>query len=127
MDALMAALDHPLKPAVQALRAAIRAVSPEIGEEVKWNSPSFYTTDHFATVNVGRRTAARPKDHVMVILHRGAKPKPANTPALVIGDPDGLLEPLGKDRYAITFHSRGEVKAKATPLQGIIRQWIQRL
>ena len=49
VDAFMAALDHPLKPAVEALRTLIRAVSPTIGEEIKWNSRSLFMADHFAT------------------------------------------------------------------------------
>lgn len=123
----MAALDHPLKPVVESLRTLIRAVSPTIGEAIKWNSPSFYTTDHFATINIGRRTKARPTDHVLVILHRGAKAKPAGTAELVVDDPANLLEPLGTDRYAVAFHSAVEVKAKGKPFQNIIRQWIGQL
>lgn len=127
VEDLMASLDHQLKAAVEALRATIRAVSPRIDEEVKWNSPSFYTSDHFATINIGRKTKARPDDHIMVILHRGAKAMPATTPELAIKDPTSLLEPLGRDRYAISFRSLNEVRAKSPHLQAIIRQWIKHL
>ena len=51
IDALLLKLDHPLKPQLQALRRLILAVSPAVREELKWNSPSFKTTDHFATAN----------------------------------------------------------------------------
>lgn len=125
VDAYLAALKHPLKPAVQALRTTILAVSPSIGEEIKWNSPSFFIADHFATINLGRKTKARPADHLLLILHRGVKARPG--PGLEIDDPSRLLEPLGKDRYAVTFHSLAEVKARAVPLQGIIRQWIDQI
>lgn len=127
VDDLLAGLDHPLMPVVQALRVAIRSVSPTIGEEVKWNSPSFYTSSHFATIHLGRRTKARPEDHVMVILHRGARSRPSPHPEPALSDPDDLLERLGKDRYAVTFRSVAEVKARTPRLQAIVRQWIRSL
>ena len=49
---LIEALDHPGKPVIHALRLLILESAPEVGEEVKWNSPSFFTVDHFATMNL---------------------------------------------------------------------------
>jgi len=38
--ALIAALDHPLKAKIEALRSIVRAAEPKLGERVKWNAPS---------------------------------------------------------------------------------------
>ena len=40
----MERLAHPLKDVVGALRQIILAVDPEIGEEIKWNAPTFFYT-----------------------------------------------------------------------------------
>jgi len=41
VDEYMAALDHPFKAEVEALRAIIKGVNPNITEQVKWNAPSY--------------------------------------------------------------------------------------
>ena len=45
-------LEHPLKPEIETIRQIILGVSPTIREGIKWNSPSFRTTDYFATLNL---------------------------------------------------------------------------
>jgi hypothetical protein len=40
----MQQLDHPLADTVEALRQVILKTDKEIGEQVKWNSPSYYYT-----------------------------------------------------------------------------------
>src|SRR5262249_41248554 len=95
VDAFLRDLDHPLKKEIEAVRRIILGVSAEIREGIKWNAPSFRTTDYFATVNL------RAKDgeaRVWLILHTGAKKKEAATTGLKITDPAGLLEWLAKDR-----------------------------
>jgi len=44
VEAYIQALDHPLKDVVHALRQVIATADEEIGEQIKWNSPSFYYT-----------------------------------------------------------------------------------
>lgn len=44
VDAYMAKLDYPLKNVVQAVRELILSTDREIGEEVKWNAPTFFYT-----------------------------------------------------------------------------------
>ena len=120
-------LDHPLKPAIEVIRAMLLSASPEIGEEIKWNSPGFYAGDssrHFATVNINLRTA---RDSVLIIFHQGAKVKDKSQPGPAINDPGGLLEWLGKERCAAKFHDVKEVRAKKSALQDIVRQWIIQL
>src|SRR5262245_41223578 len=50
--AFLRELDHPLKQEVEAVRQIILGVSPEIREGIKWNAPSFRTTEYFATLNL---------------------------------------------------------------------------
>ncbi|AUX48223.1 uncharacterized protein SOCE26_097540 [Sorangium cellulosum] len=112
------ALDHPMKREIEAVRQIILGVSPEIHEEIKWNAPSFRTTDHFATFNL------RTKEHVRLILHRGVKVKDTATKGLEIADPAGLLEWLAKDRCLVTLGDGKDIEAKRAALEAVLRAWI---
>lgn len=46
VDDFMEKLDYPLKAEVQTLRAIIKAVSPDITEQIKWNTPSYSYKDY---------------------------------------------------------------------------------
>ncbi len=115
-------LDHPLKGAIEAVRTVILGVSPEIGEGIKWNAPSFRTTDYFATLNLRARDG---QERVWLILHTGAKVKASATKRLSIADPAGLMTWLAKDRCLVTFDDVKDVKVKRAALQTIIRSWIR--
>ncbi|MGK3961123.1 DUF1801 domain-containing protein [Sorangium sp. So ce118] len=117
--AFLRELDHPLKEAAVALRQIILGVSPAIREEIKWNAPSFRTTEHFATFNL------RAKDRVRLILHLGAKVKDTATKGLEIADPAGLLEWLAKDRCLVTFSDGEDVQAKRAALESVLRSWLR--
>jgi hypothetical protein len=114
-------LDHPLKKEIEAVRRLILGASTEIHEGIKWNSPSFRTTDYFATLNLrGVGNDAR----VWLILHTGAKAKGLTLQG-AIADPAGLLKWLAKDRALVTFADAKEVKAKQKSLKGVEREWIK--
>ena len=66
VDEYMAALDHPFKAEVEALRAIIKGVNPNITEQVKWNAPSYRYKDYIATFNL------RAQQHVHLIFHNPA-------------------------------------------------------
>ncbi len=117
VDDLLRKLDHPLKPALEAVRATILGASPKIGEGIQWNTPSFRTTEWFATINIR-------KDEVLVILHRGAKVKDNSSGGLAISDPSGLLEWLAKERAAVRFRDLAAVKSGKSAFTSIVRQWI---
>ncbi len=69
VEAFMAALDHPLKSEVQAVRQIIMGVDPGITEQVKWNAPSFsYGDDYLVTFHL------RPTDYVHLVFHHPATP-----------------------------------------------------
>jgi len=52
VDEFMHKLDHPLKPVLEAVRKTNLGAHPEIGEGIKWNAPSFYFKDYFATAGL---------------------------------------------------------------------------
>lgn len=116
VDQFMAGLEHPHKAAIEELRRIICGADPSIAEGVKWNAPSFRTTDYFATTHL------RTKDGIGVALHLGAKVR--ETPAFQLEDPRGLLKWLAKDRALVSFAGVEDVKAHAEALQAIVRQWI---
>ncbi|MDH5833310.1 DUF1801 domain-containing protein [Luteimonas kalidii] len=118
VDALMATLVHPHKPAIEALRAAILAVDPSIAEGVKWNAPSFRTHEYFATFHL------RAKQGIVLILHLGAKARALPADGLAIDDRDGLLRWLGPDRAQVTFADAADASRRTPSLQSLLRQWI---
>lgn len=114
--AYLAALDHPLKPVVEAVRAAVLAADPAVTEGVKWNAASFYRCGWFATVNV------RPKHGVLVVLHHGAKATAA-APRGTIRDPAGLLSWPAADRAVVAFAGADDFAGKRAAFTDLIRQW----
>ena len=114
--AFLDGLDHPLKPAVVALRKVVLAVDPAIREAIKWNAPSFLATEHFATMNL------RAQDSLLLVLHLGAKKR--THPKLAIEDPQRLLTWLGADRASIAFADVRDVATKAPALRAVLRQWM---
>jgi hypothetical protein len=117
VDAFLVALAHPQDAAIQRLRAAIRATDPRIGEDIKWNAPSFHLDGrHFATMQL-RRT-----DSVLLVLHLGAGKRALAKDA--IADPQGLLTWLGADRATLSFAGAADVDARAKALQAVLKQWV---
>ena len=118
VEAYIKDLDHPLKALVIALRQCILSSDSKIGEEVKWNVPSFRTHEHFATMHL------RASDQISVILHLGAKKRAPAENAITIKDPQTLLKWLGKDRAMVSFQSTDDLVQKQTALVELIQQWI---
>lgn len=120
VEAFMAALEHPLKPAVEAVRRLVLEVDPAVTEGIKWKAPSFRTTEWFATLNLRGRGG---EERVWLVLHLGAKKRPGRQrPEL--DDPEGLLEWLGPDRALVTFDDAADVRRKGKALQAVLAQWI---
>lgn len=118
VEAFLAALDHPRKAEILALRRIILDADPSITEGIKWNAPSFRTSEWFATFHL------RAKDGVRIILHLGAKRREDANPRAAVADPESLLEWLGDDRASVKFRDMGEVDARRIALKSLIRQWI---
>ncbi len=119
VDAFMALLDHPLKQEIEKTRKAILTVSAEVQEAIKWNAPSFKTTDFFATFHL------RSRERVQLVLHTGAKAK--DNPNFVIDDPKKLLTWRAKDRALVTLGAGEAFDANLKAFVPIIKQWIAKL
>ena len=118
VDDFMRGLEHPFKPGVETLRGLILGIDPSVAEGIKWNAPSFRTTEYFATTNL------RAKFCVGLILHLGAKVRELPDGAVAIDDPCKLLKWLGKDRAMVEFASADELEEKRAALVAVLRQWI---
>jgi hypothetical protein len=118
VETFLASLDHPFKQEILALRQIILDADPSIAEDIKWNAPSFRTSEYFATFHL------RAKDGVQVILHLGARTRATSTSGIAIADPESLLKWLAKDRASATFRDLKDIDARRSAFANIIRQWI---
>ena len=117
--AFLEALEHPLKDEVAAIRRLLLDADPSIHEAIKWNAPSFRTTDFFATFHL------RAKDAVQLVFHMGAKAKATAKTGVDIPDPEGLLKWLAKDRALVTLGAGEALEARKPALQALVREWIR--
>lgn len=117
VEALLDALAHPRRAEIDAVRGLIRSVDPRVREGVKWNSPSFSVTEHFATLKL------RPGATVQVVFHTGAKGREDARPVR-IDDPAGLLAWPAPDRAVATLREGTGVESWGDALVSIVRQWI---
>lgn len=119
VETFLASLDHPHKPAILALRQILLGADPGIAEGIKWNAPSFRTSEYFATFHL------RAKDGVQIILHRGAKKRADAAAGVSIADPESQLEWLGADRASVKFRDLKDVDARRAAFAALIRAWIE--
>ncbi|SIN85866.1 protein of unknown function (DU1801) [Singulisphaera sp. GP187] len=115
VEVFLTSLEHPLKPELLAVGEIILSACPSIIEGIKWNAPSFRTSEWFATFHLRGKTGLR------VILHLGAKVR--GGPDIAFDDP--LLVWLGKDRASVSFQDAGDVAAKRDAFAELIRRWIK--
>jgi len=113
----MGMLEHPMAAQVERLRSAILAADSRVGESIKWNAPSFYIDDHFATFNLHF------PDRIQIVLHAGAKVDP-NAKQFDITDPARLLKWAAVDRASVTFGSVAEIDQQLDAFMDILGQWI---
>jgi len=118
VDKFLETLEHPHVAAIREIRALILGLDERIGEEIKWNAPSFRVSEHFATVHL------RTKKGVGVILHFGAKKNSISETGVAIADPEGLLQWLAKDRAVVAFADLADFREKAEAFRAVLRQWI---
>ena len=119
VETFLAALDHPSRQEILALRRIILDADPAIAEGIKWKVPSFHTSDYFATMNL------RVKTGIGVILHFGAKKSDISITGVEISDPESLLEWLAKDRAMVTFHDLNDIEARRSAFTNLVREWIK--
>ncbi len=121
VDAYMKVLKHPLADVVEALRRIILKTDPEIGEEIKWNAPTFFCKGEMAPSDPKKYKRyivvfnLFKKDCIRLVFPSGAR----------VGDASGLLEGDYADgRRLALFSSMNEVRSKQTRLQQVIRKWL---
>jgi len=124
VDAYMQKLKHPLAKMVEDLRQIILSTDSEVGEEIKWNAPTFFYTGqmkpfdpkeykrYIIVSNLYR------KDCIRLVFPSGAR----------INDSSGLLQGDYADgRRLALFHSLEEVHSKGKCLQQAIKKWLTTL
>ena len=118
--AFLDALEHPQKAGIVRLRRIILGVDERIGEGIKWNAPSFFITEHFATFKVF------PPKAIQLVLHTGAKPtgKPRT---MKVPDPAGLLKWPAPDRCVLTLPTEKALVEHEAAVVAILRHWIAQL
>jgi hypothetical protein len=119
VDAFLAALGHPARDLVVALRALVLGADASIAEGIKWNAPSFRTQEWFATTHL------RAKSGIGLILHFGAKKNAIAASGVVVADPAGLLQWLARDRALIAIRDVDDLAARGPALQALLRDWIR--
>lgn len=112
-------LDHPFQREILALRQIILGADPAIAEEIKWNAPSFRTSEFFATLNI------RAEDAAQVILHFGAKKRASTGTRDAIPDPDSMLQWLTDDRASVKFRDMSHIDEKRAAFSDLVAQWIR--
>lgn len=118
VDRHLAALDHPRKPEIEALRRIIRAAHPAITERIKWNAPSFCAGgDDRVTMRL------HPGPRVQLVFHRGAKAKKADD--FRFDDPTGWLEWAAPDRALLSFPDAAAIETRAAAVAALVHAWIE--
>ncbi len=119
VDEYMKSLKHPLAEVVAALRQILLKTDPEIGEEIKWNAPTFFYTGemkpsdpkqfkrYLVVFNLFR------KDCIRLVFWGGAKVK--DTSGLLHGD-------YADGRRLAEFGSMQDVQAKKKKLQQVVKR-----
>src|SRR5687768_3954242 len=116
-------LNPDLAKIITALRQLILSTDKNIGEQIKWNSPSFFYTGEMKPFDPKEYK----RDMVVVNLHRGYALLVFPTGAKIT-DPDGLLEGDYKDGRRLTkFQDMKDVKTKGKALQSVIKDWLKQV
>lgn len=118
VERFLADLEHPLKPGVLRLRAAILASDLAITEHVKWNAPSFcYGGQDRVTFRL------QPRGRLQLIFHRGAKVR-ADAAGFTFDDPSGLMTWPAPDRAVIDFPDLAAVATHQARVVMLVERWM---
>lgn len=121
VDEYIAQLDGPLAKTIEGVRQVILGTDAAIGEQIKWNSPSFYYKGEMkpfdpkeykrdiAVVNIYK------KEYVLLVFPTGAR----------VNDTTGLMEGAYTDgRRMVKIMDVDDLKAKKKALQQVIKEWL---
>lgn len=122
--ALVTAYIQNLEPTfgeiVQTIRQIILSTDKEIGEEIKWNAPTFYYTGDMKPFNPKEYkryiiVTNFHKGRILLVFPSGAK----------VNDTTGFLEGDYKDgRRLIYFKDLEDVTSKEIALRQVIKTWL---
>lgn len=116
-------LDPAFAKLIQVVRKLILDTDPSIGEQIKWNSPSFFYTGEMKPFN--------PKEYkrdIAVMNLRNGKILLVFPTGAAVQDKTGLLEGDYADgRRMVSFKDLNDVKSRGKDLQKVIRQWISQV
>jgi len=124
VDACINRLKHPLKDVVVSLRKIILEADPAIGEEIKWNAPTYFYTGE--TEQSDPKLYKRylivfnlfKKDCIRLVFWGGGK----------VNDKSGFLQGDYADgRRLALFHSLDDVKANKKHLLHALKQQLKHL
>lgn len=115
-------LDSPLAQTVEAVRQVFLKTDKEVGEQIKWNSPSFWYTGEMKPFNPKeyKRDIAvvnlNKKEYVLLVFPTGAR----------VNDTTGLMEGAYTDgRRMVKIMDVKDLKAKEKALQKVIKEWLR--
>ena len=118
VDAYMKRLKHPLSDVVETLRQIILKTDPTIGEEIKWNAPTFFYAGPIRPFNPKEYKRYLvvfnlfKQDCIRLVFWGGAK----------VNDTSGFLEGDYVDgRRLATFSSLQDVKSRKKALQNALK------
>jgi hypothetical protein len=116
-------LEPGLAELIEAIRQLILSTAKEVGEQIKWNSPSFFYLGEMKAFDAKEYK----RDIVVVNIRKGHALLVFPTGATV-NDSSGILEGNYTDgRRMVTFKTMDEVKAKGKDLQNVIKQWLSQV
>ncbi|MBK7811107.1 MAG: DUF1801 domain-containing protein [Saprospiraceae bacterium] len=108
---------------IEAIRQLILSTDPEVGEQIKWNSPSFFYQGEMKAFNAKEYK----RDIVVVNIRKGIALLVFPTGA-IIEDQTGLLEGDYTDgRRLASFKNMKDIEDKGPALQQVIRHWLAKV
>ena len=113
--------DTALQGVINKLREIILNIDPEVGEQIKWNSPSFFYTGDMMSFDPKEYK----RDIVVLNLTKGKILMIFPTGA-TIKDVTGILEGTYTDgRRMISIKDMADLKQKEASLTFVIEQWLK--
>ena len=116
----IATLNSPEAETVLFLRKVILEADPSIGEQIKWNSPSFYYTGDMKPFDP--KTYKR--DIVVINLHRGNLLLVFPTGDKIKGFDDFFEGNYPDGRRIAKIRNLDDAKANVAVLQKVLQDWI---
>ena len=120
IDQFIQNLQTPLAQLVQTIRQVILSTDPVIGEQIKWNSPSFFYQGDMQSFDAKEYKRdmivlnLRQKDHVLLIFPTGAK----------------VISPIFEGNYTdgrrmVKIYNHDDLKTKKVALQTVVKEWLK--